>query len=836
VINLRLNTAVWACLIFLLLLGCHLRTTRLAEFPPGISRDEAINVVDGAFLSRSGRLPLFQDVQRPEPLNRIYGALTSYLFGDSIWAFRYTSALWGMLSLAAVYWCSQQCFAEQPERVRQLIGLLALACLAVALGHIVISRSVYRAPPLVVFVALAVGFTCRALRRKGLRDYVFSGICLALGCYTYTAALALPFAFPPLALHLLAFRGSCWRRWLPGLAAIAILLFALTLPISYLLLTQPGAILARAYDVVDSSQIDWLERLGRMAAQFVIAGDGNPQYNVDSAALVPPAFLLFFLAGLATLCLRLRQPASIFLLSTLLVSLLPALLTSVSHGLRVHAVFAFIPLIAGAGLIVPYKLLARFTRRSRSLALASLAGLLALAIYAAHDARRVYADYWANASSYWRKWRIYDLDLSHDEWFFRADKRFLADWIVAQDRPLLIPASELNQPTLRALLMRNYPSFESASADFEAPPRTQVIVPWLLETGAYQEPTAHLALLYDETIIALPPLTGDARRLVFSNRESALDLILPDSAYPAVARVQALPAGWTPDYIFLPPDNAEPLARFNGELELRAYQGPDVIAGAGEYEFALAWSVTRPVSHEYGAFLQLLTPEWEVIARQEKHIWRWLYPTVIWKPDQLFTQLYSLAVDDRLAPGVYRLVAGAWYTNGPTLPAESNVGHATGGIASIGWVKVAQEREPAVPAAGRSLAIEFAGQFMLKHINIEKGDGGITVELYWTALQDRPPTDATIFLHALNDRGDLAAQIDARPWGGRYPTFIWDAGEIVATRHHLAIARADEANLFVGMYTQPDARRLTARRDGERLENDVADLGKLSELLMLQAQ
>lgn len=832
--SLRYTASVWACLIFLLLLGCHLRIFRLDEFPPGISRDEAMNVVDGAYFSRSGRLPLFQNVQRPEPLNRIYGALTSYFFGDSIWAFRYTSALWGMLSLAAVFWASQQCFAEQPERVRRLIGLLALASLTAALGHIAISRSVYRAPPLVVFVALAAGFTCRALRRNCLRDYVFSGISLALGCYTYTAALALPLAFPPLALQLLVFHRRSWCRWLPGLAAIAIALFVLTLPISYLLLTQPEAILARAYDVADSGQVDWLERLSRMAAQFMIAGDKNPQYNVDEAALVPPAFALPFLAGLVTLCIRLRQPASTLLLSLLIASLLPALLTSVSHALCVHAVFALIPVIAGASVILPFKLLAPFNRLTRPLAMVSLAGLLALALYAAQDARRAYADYWGNANNYWRKWRIHDLDLSHDEWFFRADKRFLADWIVAQDGPFLIPISELDQPTLRALLMRDFPWVESAPAKFDLPPQTRVIVPWLLETGAYQEPTARLALLNDRTITVLPPLSVEARQLVFSNTEGALELAMPDSAFPVAARIQALPAGWAPDYL-IAPESGKPLARFNSELELRAYHGPDAIDGAGEYEFALDWAVTRPVSHEYGAFLKLLAPEWNVVAGHDKHIWRWLFPTVVWPPDQVFSQLYTLAVDEPLSSGAYRLVAGAWYVNGPELPAESFVDHATGGIASIGWVKVAQEREPAIPAAGRALAIEFAGQFMLKHIFIDQGDGEVMVNLYWTALQDRPPTDATIFLHALNDQGGLAAQDDGRPWGGRYPTFIWDAGETVATRHRLAIARADDVNLFVGMYTQPEAKRLIARRDGERLADDVAELGKLSELLARQS-
>ena len=290
--------------------GYFLRATRLDEFPPGISQDEADNLVDGAFLGISGRMPLFQDHQRPEPLVRIYGALTSRFFGDSVWAFRYTSVLWGMLSLAAVYWSSQQGFAEQPTRVRRLIGLLALASLVVALGHIALNRSLYRAVPLVAFVALAAGFTSRALQRPSLRSHVFAGICLALGCYTYTAGLFVPLAYLPLVVQLALFRRSGWRSWLPGLAATALALFVLTLPISYLLLTNPDAILSRASDVLVDGQRDWLTRIDKMASYFLSAGDINPQYNVAGASLVPPAFLPFFLAGIVALLLQPRRPAS----------------------------------------------------------------------------------------------------------------------------------------------------------------------------------------------------------------------------------------------------------------------------------------------------------------------------------------------------------------------------------------------------------------------------------------------------------------------------------------------------------------------------------------------
>lgn len=825
----RFSACLWALLVVLLLTGYFLRSSRLDEFPPGLSQDEADNLVDGAFLGRSGRLPFYQDHQRPEPLVRLYGAFTSRFFGDTIFAFRYTSVLWGMLSLAAVFWASQQCFAEQPRRVRRLIGLMALACLAVALGHIALNRSLYRAVPLVIFLALATGFTCRALRRSGLRDFILAGIHLALGCYTYTAGLVVPLAYLPLVIQLALFHRSRWRSWLPGLAATALTLLFLTLPLGYLLLSQPGAILSRASDVLVADPLDWHARIDKMLAYFLTRGDINPQYNVAGAALLPPAFAPFFLAGIAALLLQLKRPASALILSLLVVCTLPALLTSITNGLRIHLVFAVIPLVTGASIILPFRALGRFSGLSRPLSLACLAAISMLAIHAANQSRRAYADYWETAGLHWQKWRIHDLQLSHSEWFFRTDKKLLADWIAARDVPLLLPFSELNYPTLRALLMTEYPNVESMRADFALPAETRIVAPWSLESKTFVDHTPRLVLLNNETITVLPPLTADEKHLVFSNRDEALELTMPNSGIPAVARIQALPFGWSPKYASSAGD--KPIARFNAELELRAYRGRDTIETPGDYAFVLEWSVARPVSHEYGAFLQLLTPEWTAIAGESKHIWRWLYPTVLWRPGEIHSQIFTLRIDEELPPGAYRLVAGAWYTNGPDLPAESFAGRAINGIATIGWVKVAQIDEPDIPPDALPLSIEFGGQFMLNHIAVDRDDSDLIVALYWTALQNRPSIDATIFLHALDAQGALVAQSDVRPWEGRYPTFIWDAGELVVTSHRLPVSSVEELELYGGMYTQPDAKRLSSRSRGERILNDIASLGTLSELL-----
>ena len=139
---------------------------------------------------------------------------------------------------------------------------------------------------------------------------------------------------------------------------------------------------------------------------------------------------------------------------------------------------------------------------------------------------------------------------------------------------------------------------------------------------------------------------------------------------------------------------------------------------------------------------------------------------------------------------------------------------------------------PAIPDGALPLSYEFGGTFRLHSIYAERDDSGLTtVELYWTALQSRPLINASVFLHALDDQGEVVSQSDILPWDGRYPTFIWDAGEMVRTSHRLRIPRAGGVELMVGMYQLPDATRLIARSNGERLVDDIVRLGAISGVL-----
>ena len=828
----RFAALALVALVIVTLAGFWLRIASLDALPPGISSDEATNLIDSAWLAQTGRAALYEDGGRPEPLFQFYGALTSLFFGNTVWAFRFTSALWGLLALPAVYFASCQCFAEQSQSLRRLCGLLALIVAATALGHICISRSLYRAVPLTFFLALAVGFCLRALREGRRKDYLMTAAFIACAIYSYTTGLVLPMAALPLAATLAVFQRRAWRRWLPGLMLLGIALLLLTAPVAFLLLTNPEAILARAQSVAAGSGVDWSRSLTAMVAQFFTRGDENPQYNVADAPLIDPAIAPLFCLGFVYLVMRFWRPSAVLPLSLLLLNSVPTLLSNeITHGLRIYAEFAVIPLIAAAGLIPLYHLLRISLRAERAAGYALLIATLAVFAHLTAKSKAVYDEFWRTEASQGRVWRVHDQALSSSEWFFRSDRLVLANWIIEQRAPMLIPVEELDGSPMRAYLMSRFPRVETASAAAGFADDTLVVLPWSLERGDFISGSPHFALLDGAVISLLPPFSDDFMDALQRKRADARQLENPGSNIPVVAEFFPLAGDMRPR--FQPGSRTGDLiARFNDELELRQWHGPATISGAGEFAFTLDWSLSRPVSHNYGAFLQLLTPGWEKLAGQDRFLHRWLYPTIAWQTEDRVPTAFRIELGEALPPGAYRLVAGAWHVHGGLVRAGIDAVHAADHLLTIGWIKSPQWSQPRIPADAKPVDALFAESFRLSHVEARRTDSqSLSLISYWIAPIDRVDIDATLFLHAVDENGAIVAQSDKQPWDGQYPTFIWDSGETVAVEQRLDVGQAAGIQLYTGMYTQGNFVRLAARHSGARAPDDSVYLGPLSALL-----
>lgn len=118
--------------------------------------------------------------------------------------------------------------------------------------------------------------------------------------------------------------------------------------------------------------------------------------------------------------------------------------------------------------------------------------------------------------------------------------------------------------------------------------------------------------------------------------------------------------------------------------------------------------------------------------------------------------------------------------------------------------------------------------------SIEPGDQ-MQVKLYWQT-QDKIAEHYTVFVQLIgaefNPRtnGPLWAGHDSQPLDGGYPTPQWFVNVPVADAHVLTVPPdipAGDYELWVGMYTQPDVRRLPVYDSGGSLMGDHVLLGKV---------
>ncbi len=825
-------------IILVLLVALWLRVDRLDRYPPGLSDDEAMNTIDAYGLLHNGKMPLYEDTDLPEHLHRLILAAGIAVLGPSVWAFRLIQVFTGVITVAAAYWAVKQCTDDWPEQARRIGGLAGASYLAVAMPHIVLSRSLYRGLPVPLFTLLFIGFLMRGLRTNRRRHYAYSGLCLGLALHSYTAAYGIPASLGVVTLSLLIFRWRTWRDWLPGLIVLGAVFVLVIAPTVYVLLTDRDRVLARTEDVGSGSSLEPKKRIELIRDQFFNTGDINSQYNADHAPLLPPVYAQIFLFGGFVLLLRIRHPSSLMIAALLVITAYPVYAGGeIPHGLRIIGEFGVIPLVIGVTVAVFPANAQRFIQTRAKLRTVKLTlfyagllviGLVGLMLGTAVIAQDRYLKYWDEDIP----WQVFGRDVQHGEWFFRTDIRDLGEWLADQEEPILFPLDELGRGNLRTWLLDRYPHIQTAGANISIPGEVQIVIPWTLEAGDLVRDTRLFALLDGDTITILPPVSDAAHTRLLDGIDQAQAVWRANG--DLLVRVKRLDE----EIEFEPPTIDQTLAVYDDHARLDGFYGPVTLDGsaAQTVPYTLVWSAKNSINHFYSAFLQLQTQDYQRLAGDEHRIWRWLYNPTYWQKDDQVPDPHVLEIPAGLQPGAYRLVVGVYRSvfADQRVEATSADGVSLGDMPTVAWVKVPQDDMPPENAGNVQVDATLADAFTLRGASAELLDGGqLRVILYWEALRDRPAIDATIFVHALDSDGQKVGQSDSRPWEGQYPTFIWDAGERVQTEHLLTIGDTPpgEIRIIAGMYTFPDLARLDVVQAGSPAADNLIQVGALAEMV-----
>jgi hypothetical protein len=284
------------------------------------------------------------------------------------------------------------------------------------------------------------------------------------------------------------------------------------------------------------------------------------------------------------------------------------------------------------------------------------------------------------------------------------------------------------------------------------------------------------------------------------------------------ARLFQLPAlaeGWTPLE-----------ANFADQVKLLGYHLPaGRVAPGGGLPLTLYWQSLAPVLGDYVVFDKLLDERQQVYGGYDR-LPREYYSTILWAEGEIVEDGFAVPVAPDAPPGVYNLHVGLYtlQSGGPLSLPLIQAGQPTDVTSVvIGPIKVGGPPAGVTtqnPTPQVKLNQTLGDQITLLGYNLDQGlinncqlsidDCQLTITLYWRA-EAIPSADFTTFLHLRNAANETVAQKDSPPAAGRYPTTLWDAGEIIVDEISLPLSGEIPPGHYtpvIGLYNLTSGERL----------------------------
>ncbi len=227
----------------------------------------------------------------------------------------------------------------------------------------------------------------------------------------------------------------------------------------------------------------------------------------------------------------------------------------------------------------------------------------------------------------------------------------------------------------------------------------------------------------------------------------------------------------------------------------------------------LFWQALDAPGQDYFPRLCLLDAGDAVVAELVEKPVSGTYPTAWWRAGELVRDPHHLPIPAAVPSGTYHLTAGLIRADGSDV-------EIAGGTAALdlGTIQVREGEhnfKPAEPeyvqVAQFGTSVEMVGYDLREAVRAPGSP--LNVTLYWHALET-PDRDYHTFVHLLDASGEILAQDDGPPAGGKVPVMGWLPGEyLIDTRSlHLPPALADgEYRLGVGFYDPVTGVRLGDR-------------------------
>jgi hypothetical protein len=266
---------------------------------------------------------------------------------------------------------------------------------------------------------------------------------------------------------------------------------------------------------------------------------------------------------------------------------------------------------------------------------------------------------------------------------------------------------------------------------------------------------------------------------------------------------------------------------YQGQIRLVGYELSDTALQPGQpMTITLYWQALAPVEENYIVFNHIFGLGGMAIGQADEAP---TVPTSQWLPGELITTTHHILTESSVpTPAVATLDVGLYDAERRALAATDRQGQRVPvKITHLKFVPAVWP-DPSPPAVDDAL---FGERLLLKGHSILpervalQEDNTLAVQLWWQALEP-VETDYAVFVHLVDEAGNIVAQGDGVPVDGRYPTSAWNEGESILDSRSLTLPadlQSGEYRLILGLYNPVDGSRLHVAEQ----ETDSVLLGQL---------
>lgn len=776
------------------LIGAILRLAGLDHIPPGLYYDESADGVDALRVLAGIHPVFFTGNQGREPLLIYMEAASSLLLGPTPLALHIPMAAVGILTVAATYSCFRALFGKS-------VAVIGAFLLAVSFWHVSLSRLALRPVGLPLFIAIAGYALWSGINRQSLRHFALGGLALGLSLYTYIPSRLGPVLFAlwlgGIMIVRLSRHDRSWRRIALGSGLAAGTLTVTFFPLGYYFASHPNEFFGRIRTEAAVGQVGTiLHGFSQALIAVVWSGDPNPRQDLPGLPLVALPLGVLAIYGIIV-GLRSRPRETCFVLSWCAAMLAPAALSlQPAHALRL---VGELPYVLALPAIAIDALQKQRIGRVKIGSILGVAVILFVGITSAWNYFVVWAPRPDTATAFQADlWS--SLQLLHD---VPPDTEAFATANVYQGEAI---------PWLFSAYARTRSHAFDGTRDFVLPS------PQPAETPNAASDNAGTSRVTKASLTLLNGPTGT------SSYQPDVDYVyaasqVPDfrsflDVTPSLIATSVNNQGVVTGKLFRLPLSTElPVPAHSADawlgtaIHLIGTNGPSVVAPGQTARVTVYWTVNGHLPDgNWQFFCQLVDRQQHRILAQDYNEG---FPPSQWQNGDRVMTWFNLPIPANAPAVVADVNVGMFDRNtGQRLALVDSSGRPSGTALIVGPVRI--DRSPVISPPVHLLGDTFNGSIDLVGFTLSRTPHDtVTVNLVWRAT--RPVKhDYTVFIHALNQNGQLVAQDDSQPQHGDFPTSTWKVGELIPDSHQLRFIakRAEATNLEIGLYLLATGQRL----------------------------